>query len=251
MMGDIFGDGDEDERPVHEVALDGFYIGKYPVTQGQWEKVIGEMTISEDDSISKHLEEMLNELNGKDKIEYNLTPVINVSWEDAQRFLKKLNTMSKRKYEFRLPTEAEWEYAARSGGRRERYAGGNDIEKVAWSCIQSMELSSFGHESLGPLPVFYGGQAQPVGTKHPNGLGIFDMSGNVKEWCQDWYCAYSSETQNNPKGPSSGSERILRGGSWRCFFGDNKRLCRTVCRLLAGPQRKQDDIGFRVAKSLR
>ena len=112
MMGDIFGDGDDDEKPVHEVRLDEFYIGKYPVTQGQWKKIMGDNP--------SYFEE-----GGDD-------PVESVSWDDAQEFIGKLTEMNDGRYGFRLPTEAEWEYAARSGGKKERYAGGNDIDAVAW-----------------------------------------------------------------------------------------------------------------------
>ena len=134
-------------------------------------------------------------------------PVESVTWDDAKEFIRKLN--GKSGYTFRLPTEAEWEYAARSGGKAEKYAGGSDIDAVAW----------YGSNS--------GKSTHPVGTKAPNGLGIYDMSGNVWQWCEDVYDenAYKKHQRNNPVSTSGGSSRVLRGGSWsrdatwvRCTF---------------------------------
>lgn len=123
-------------------------------------------------------------------------PVESVSWNDAQDFISRLNSRTGKRY--RMPTEAEWEYAARSGGKREKYAGGNDVDAVAW----------YGSNS--------GSRTHPVGQKQPNGLGLYDMSGNVWEWCQDWYGGsyYNQSSRDNPGGPSSGSSRVIRGGGW-------------------------------------
>lgn len=173
QMGDTFGDGDFDDKPVHEVCVDGFSIGKYEVTQGQWRKVMGSNP---------------SEFQRGDNY-----PVEQVSWDDAQEFIKKLNQQSGRRY--RLPTEAEWEYAARSGGKQEKYAGGDDVDAVAWYNLISDKST------------------HPVGQKQPNGLGIYDMSGNVEEWVQDYYHFYDSERQSNPGGPSSGHSRVTRGGA--------------------------------------
>jgi len=174
MMGS--NDGDGDEKPVHEVCVDGFWMGKFEVTQGQWKKVMGN-----------------NPSNFKKGDDY---PVEEVSWYDAQEFIRKLN--SKGNGKFRLPTEAEWEYACRSGGKNEKYSGGNDIGRVAW------------YESNS------GGSTHRVGTKDPNGLGIYDMLGNVWEWVKDVYDsnAYSKHSRNNPIYTGGGSLRVLRGGSW-------------------------------------
>ncbi len=178
-MGDTVGDGEPDEKPVHEVCVSDFYLGKYEVTQKQWEKVMGS-------NPSAH------STCGPD------CPVDSVSWNMAQEYITKLNAASGKHY--RLPTEAEWEYAARSGGKDEKWAGTSDSSKLqeyAWY----YELSS------GP---------QQVGLKKANGLGVHDMSGNNWEWCQDWYSAtyYEGSPKNNPAGPDKGEKRVLRGGGW-------------------------------------
>ena len=168
--------GNLDEKPVHEVCVDGFWMGKYEVTQGEWRKIMG--------SNPSHFK------NG------DRYPVEQVSWNDAQAFIQKLNARSGQR--FQLPTEAEWEYAARSGGKNETYSGVNDVNRVAW----------YGGNS--------GNHTHEVGTKTPNGLGIYDMSGNVWEWCEDIYAsdAYSKHSRNNPIYASSGSFRVNRGGCW-------------------------------------
>lgn len=207
LMGDLFEDGDANEKPVHKVFLDNFYIGKYPVTQGQWKTLMG--------NNPSHFQLGDN------------FPVETVSWNEVQRFIKKLNEATGKNY--RLPTEAEWEYAARSGGKKEKYAGGNDVLAVA--CFDSNS----------------GGQPQPVGSKDPNGLDIYDMSGNVWEWCNDWYEAdyYSKSVDKNPKGPSYGTERVERGGSW-C---NDLWSSRTAVRSKLMPNYRNDYLGFRVVLS--
>jgi len=154
-------------------------------------------------------------------------PVEQVSWDDAQDFIKRLNSSTGLKY--RLPTEAEWEYAARSGGKKERYAGSNSPGSVAWFADNS------------------GKSTHRVGTKSPNGLGLYDMSGNVWEWCQDWYGEnyYGNSPVNNPAGPMSGSSRVFRGGS--CY--DTARVVRSAfrCRLSSGD--RYDLLGFRLVLS--
>ena len=205
MMGDIFRDGHEDEDPVHEVVLDGFYIGKYPVTQGEWEAVMGDTPSYKGDDY----------------------PVENVSWDDVQGFIKALISENNDGYRFRLPTEAEWEYAARSGGKREKYAGSDDVDAVAWYDGNSENTT------------------HPVGKKLPNGLGIYDMSGNVFEWCQDWYGDYPFGSVTNPTGLSSGSDRVLRGGGWNSIA----RNCRSAFRLRGEPGNRYNDLGFRLAFS--
>jgi formylglycine-generating enzyme required for sulfatase activity len=150
-------------KPEPEVCVDSFLIGKYEVTQALWQAVMGS-----------------NPANFKNGADY---PVEMVSWDDSQVFLRKLN--NKTGMHFRLPTEAEWEYACRSGGNNEQYCGGNDAGSVAWYRDNS------------------GDKTHRVGTKSPNGLGIYDMSGNVWEWCSDRY-----------NRASSGSRRVTRGGSW-------------------------------------
>ena len=210
-MGDTFGDGNRDEKPVHEVCVDDFYLGKYEITQRQWEKVMGRIP---------------SFFRGKDN------PVEMVTWNDAQRFIERLNSQSIRKY--RLPTEAEWEYAARSGGKREKYSG------------TSLE------GELGQYAWYYatpGNQTHPVGQKKPNGLGLYDMSGNVWEWCADWYDAhyYQKSPKDNPRGPVNGEFRVLRGGSWYSL----PRYVRAASRIWYGPAGWNYTIGFRLASPAR
>lgn len=165
----------DEEKPAHEVTLSDYYIGQTEVTQALWEAVMGS--------------------NPSDSKGGNL-PVERVSWDDCQVFIQKLNQLTGK--QFRLPTEAEWEYAAR-GGRKSRgykYAGGNNIDSVAWCDGNS------------------GNETHPVATKQANELGIYDMSGNVLEWCSDWCDGYQSSSQSDPQGPSSGFYRVGRSGSY-------------------------------------
>ncbi len=175
MMGS--NNGNHDEKPVHKVCVDDFWMGKYEVTQGQWEKLMK--------SNPSHFKK------GNDY------PVEQVSWGDAQEFIDKLNAQSGKNKNYRLPTEAEWEYACRASGSG-KYCGGDDSDALAWYRSNS------------------GGTTHPVEKKQANAFGLYDMSGNVWEWCADWYGAnyYSSSSQDNPTGPVSGSGRVVRGGSW-------------------------------------
>lgn len=197
-----------DEMPVHEVCLDGYWIGKFEVTQGQWKIIMG----SNPSKFS----------NCGDNC-----PVERVSWKDAKAFIRKLNSRSNG-VTFSLLSEAQWEYAARSGGKNEKYSGGNDIEKVGW----------YGSNS--------GNKTHRVGTKSPNGLGIYDMSGNVREWCEDTYSksAYSQHSRNNPIYTGSGSERVLRGGCWGIGAG----YCRATDRDRWPASLGFDHMGFRVLR---
>ena len=153
-------------------------------------------------------------------------PVEDVSWNDCQTFISKLNSLTGQ--HFRLPTEAEWEFAARGGNRSQgyQYSGSNTIGDVAWA-----EYSS--------------SKTHPVGTKQANELGIYDMSGNVQEWCQDWYGSYSSSAQTNPTGPTSGSYRVNRGGSWYSGYRD----CRSADRNINYPDDRCGLIGLRLVLS--
>ena len=152
-------------------------------------------------------------------------PVECVSWGDCQEFIQKLNRLTGRN--FRLPTEAEWEFACRGGNnsRGYKYSGSNNLGSVAWYDDNS------------------GGQTHPVGTKAPNELGIFDMSGNVWEWCSDWYANYTANSQTNPKGPLSGSYRVRRGGSWFSYA----RICRSSSRNNNHPTNRTHALGLRLA----
>ena len=180
-----------DEGPVHEVQLDGFWLGKYEVTQGQWVKLMGSNHQGEFQKYQKSV---------------GVTPWVSLkkggnypvelSWVDTQEFIEKLNNLGPASHKFRLPTEAEWEYAARSGGKAELYAGGNNVDAVAW-----YEKNS-GHTT------------HPVGTKSPNGFGLYDMSGNVWELCQDVANegGYKKHPRYNPIN-KNGEGHIIRGGS--------------------------------------
>ncbi len=203
-----------DEIPVHSVTLSDYYIGKFEVTQGLWEKVMG-TTIHE-----QRIKAGYSFTNGVGS-DY---PMYYVNWEEAQEFCTRLGQLTGKNYA--LPTEAQWEYAARGGvkSRGYKYSGSNTIGNVAWYSDNS---SSSTH---------------PVATKQPNELGLYDMSGNVWEWCSDWYGSYSSESQSNPTGPSTGSYRVLRGGSWSSYA----RICRVSSRNSSYPSNRNFVNGFRV-----
>lgn len=195
----------DDEKPTHVVTLSSFYIGKFEVTQEEWEAVMG---------------------SNPSYIIGAKRPVEDVSWNDCQTFIEKLNKLTG--FFFRLPTEAEWEYAARGGNcsKGYRYAGSNSLKYVAWYYDNSY------------------GETQDVGTKFPNELGLYDMSGNVMEWCQDWYGEYESTNQVNPKGPSTGSSHVIRGGS--SFLRESH--CTVSSRLRFSEGDDSDfHLGFRLA----
>lgn len=205
------GGADDRENPAHEVTVSGFAIGKYPVTQALWEAVMGENPSMFEGNSSR--------------------PVESVSWEDCREFIEELNARlglpDASGRSFRLPTEAEWEYAARGGNRSRgyRYSGSDDIGEVAWYDRNSSN-----------------GTTHPVGEKGPNELGVYDMSGNVWEWCGDWYGNYPSEAERDPTGPSSGSSRVLRGGSW----DGNARGCRVSYRYYSPPGSGSRNFGLRL-----
>jgi sulfatase modifying factor 1 len=208
QMGDVFGDGYPNEKPVHDVCVGDFYMGKHEVTQRQWRTIMGS-----NPSCSENC--------GDD------CPVECVSWNDAQDFISRLNQRTGKK--FRLPTEAEWEYAARSGGKREKWAGTSnesDLGDYAWVKDNSE------------------GTTHSVGQKKPNGLGFFDLTGNVWEWCQDWYDEnyYQRSPRDNPGGPASGGQRVLRGGSWLTLA----RNARAAYRYGLDPGDRYDFGGFRL-----
>jgi formylglycine-generating enzyme required for sulfatase activity len=210
MMGAMEDDAraNANEKPAHEVTLTyDYYMGQTEVTQGLWKAVMGS-----DNNPST--------MKGDD------LPVNNVLWGDARAFVYKLNQMTG--LSFDLPTEAEWQFAARGGNRSKGYlyAGSDNVRDVAWYSSNS------------------GGVTHTVETKQPNELGIYDMSGNVFEWCSDWYSSssYSSSSQTNPQGPSSGSARVLRGGSWN----SNASCCHVANRNGGNPSHTRYDYGFRV-----
>ena len=209
-------DCDDDEENVRRVTVDGFYIGMLEVTQAQWEKVMGTSVYQQ-----------RNKANPDWSI-YGIGddyPMYYVSWEEAMEFCRQLSAKTGRNYT--LPTEAQWEYAARGGSKNDRtkYAGSNYISDVAWYNGNSYSST------------------HKVGSKRANALGIYDMSGNVWELCKDWGTSpYSSYDTNNPTGPSSGSYRVSRGGSWY----NSASGCRVAYRDSYSPGNRYSNLGFRV-----
>ena len=197
-------DAYDDEKPTHQVTLSSYSIGKTEVTQALWQAVMG---------------------SNPSYFKGSNLPVEEVSWEDCQTFIRKLNALTGKN--FRLPTEAEWEFAARGGNnsRGYKYSGSNTLSNVAWYDDNSSD------------------KTHPVATKAPNELGIYDMSGNVWEWCSDWKGAYSSSSQYNPTGSNTGSNRVVRGGS--CYR--NARNCRVSFRCYGAPTRRNGNLGLRLA----
>ena len=192
------------ERPQHAVTVSDFYIGDFEVSQALWKDVMG---------------------SNPSSFQGNNRPVENVSWEDCQKFIAKLNQMTGKK--FRLPTEAEWEYAARGGSKSKgyKYAGSNNIGDVAWYYNNS------------------NGETHNIGKKAANELGLYDMSGNVWEWCSDRSGNYSASAQTDPTGSATGSDRMCRGGGKGSKAGD----CRVAARNLAEPDLRIENLGLRLA----
>ncbi|GHT20298.1 hypothetical protein AGMMS4957_06770 [Bacteroidia bacterium] len=205
-------DADSDEQPAHEVTLSSYAIGKYEVTQKLWQDVMGS-----NPSLFK----------GDD------LPVECVSWKDVQTFLDKLNLQTGKTY--RLPTEAEWEYAARGGNKSKgyKYSGSNTLNDVAWYVENSYDLGKGTHA---------------VGKKRPNELGIHDMSGNVWEWCSDWYDYYSGDAQTDPVGDTEGlsESHVNRGGA----RDESTKYCRVSSRGTNRPTMRDSSLGFRLVLSL-
>lgn len=204
MMGSDDADAEDDEKPVHQVTLSDYYIGQTEVTQALWTAVMG---------------------SNPSYIKGDNLPVENVTWYDCQEFVGILNKITGEN--FCLPTEAQWEFAARGGNYSKgyKYSGSNDIDAVAWYKASS------------------GGKTRVVGITQANELGIYDMSGNVNEWCNDWYGPYSSVAITDPAGPSSGSNRVNRGGCW----GNNASYCRCTIRFGYRPTSTGDALGLRLA----
>lgn len=196
------------EYPSHEVTLWGYYISQTEVTWEQWLAVTDGDVAGFDGDLH--------------------SPVVNVNLFDCCRFVDRLTELTGKV--FRMPTEAEWEFAARGGeaGVRLLFAGSNEADEVAWYSENS------------------GGRTHTVATKAPNSLGLYDMSGNVLEWCQDFYYNYSSEAQVNPVGPESGYTNVVRGGGW----GWDRMSCRVTCRDSYDPHERANDLGFRIAMNM-
>ncbi len=197
-------DAESDEKILHQVTLSPYYICKYEVTQDLWTFVMG--------SNPSHFKGARQ-------------PVEDITWNDSQLFIEKLNALTNKT--FRLPTEAEWEFAARGGNLSKgyKYAGSNKASDVAWHRNNS------------------GNSPHDVGQKEPNELGLYDMSGNVYEWCQDWKGPYSRESQTNPTGPEEGTYRVNRGGRWCGSIG----ACRTSDRSMSAPDYHFYHLGMRLA----
>jgi formylglycine-generating enzyme required for sulfatase activity len=204
-------DGDSREQPVHQVTISQpFYLETYAVTQGQWEAVMGANP---------------SEFRGGRNL-----PVEQVSWEDAQELIRRLNAQEGGT-RYRLPTEAEWEYACRAGSQL-AYSFGDD----------PAQLDTYGWYSLNS-----GGMTHPVGQRRPNAWGLYDMHGNVWEWMQDRYGNYAPDPVTDPQGPASGSDRVIRGGSWSRDAG----LCRSAFRYFAEPGGRFVYLGFRLLRTAR
>ena len=204
----------ENEKPVHRVSVTDFYLAKYEVTLGQYRKLMGVYP------------PMYNGVDYGNKY-CDDCPVVTLSWDDAQEFIKKLNARDHKNY--RLPTETEWEYAARGGkyAKGKKYPGSDKLNTVAW----------FGKKN---------GTTSPVGQKQPNELGIYDLAGNVSEYCADWYGEdyYKGIIDVvNPKGPATGKVRVMRGGS----YFDEGDACRSVTRSTVDPKVRKWNYGFRLA----
>ena len=231
-------DAGESEKPAHSVTLSDYYIGKFEVTVGLFRTFIDETNyITDADKEGQSYVwtgsswEKKNGVNWRCDAKGNVRnssednyPVIHVSWNDANAFSEWLT--GKIGLIFRLPTEAEWEYAARGGNKSNgyKYSGSNTIDNVAWYWDNIDKMT------------------YPVGKKSPNELGIYDMSGNVWEWCYDWYGSYSTDSQTDPTGPSSGSHRVNRGGGW----SGHAKYCRVSDRYYYSPSKRGSNLGFRL-----
>ncbi|MFC2150906.1 formylglycine-generating enzyme family protein [Bacteroidota bacterium] len=234
--------GDDDTKPVHSVSLDDFYISKYEVTVSQFEMFINETGYNTDPEVDgysyiinkKEIWEKRKKINWRHNVKGEMRtadtynhPVIHVSWRDVNAYCRWISKKTGIKY--RLPTEAEWEYTARGGNKSKGYdyAGSNNISDVAWYRDNS------------------GDETHPVGQKQPNELGIYDMTGNVWEWCSDWYdkSYYKKSPQINPQGPEYGSYHILKGGSLGSGIENSKNIIRSQGK----PASRGGHTGFRIA----
>lgn len=209
--------GNSDQSPIHEVEItEGYYLGKYEVTQSQWYQIMGYQP-----SYFKPLS------NG------NGYPVEQISWIDIQTFIDRLNEIEGVDV-YRLPTEAEWEYAAQGGAQSSgfTYSGSNNVIDVAW-------YSSISNS-----------RTKEVGTKAPNELGLYDMSGNVWEWCNDWYSEdyYSISTRRNPLGPEFGTEKVIRGGSYASIISPSVFSLEVTNRFKNSPTDRSTNMGFRLRR---
>ncbi len=198
-----------DEKPVHRVEITRpFYLGVYPVTQAEWKKVMG---------------------SNPSSFKGDRNPVETISWDDCQKFIKNLNSMEKTD-SYRLPTEAQWEYACRAGSEGKWCFGDNESELVKYAWYDKVS----------------GNETHPVGELKPNAWGLYDMHGNVWDWCEDYYGSYPSGSVTDPTGPSSGSYRVGRGGSWDYYVED----CRSAYRNYLSPEFRSSNLGFRLLRTV-
>ena len=206
MMGSDAPNAEADEQPVHKVSLSDYYIGQTEVTQHLWQAVMGSG-------------------NNPSATKGNNLPVTNITWNEAQTFVERLCELTGMR--FRLPTEAEWEYAARGGQKSKgyTYAGSDDIDEVGWYNGNSSN------------------KTHAVGQKQPNELGIFDMTGNVWEYCSDWHMPYSAQAQTNPTGAATGEKHVLRGG---CYHYDSKNCTNTNRHSYYTPDKGGASTGLRI-----
>ena len=233
-MGDLQGHGHSNEKPVHEVRLSAFAIGRYPITVVEYLRFV--------DATGSHYPEWLETGNkyhletGTDKhyrqagvsLDNREHPVVGITWENAAAYCQWLSEQTGEQY--RLPTEAQWEYACRAGSGAE-YCFGSDAGQLG-------DYAWYRKNAEGRL--------HDVGQKQPNAWGLYDMHGNVWEWVEDWYDVYSDDAQVDPSGPESGSSRVFRGGGWRDVAED----CRSSIRDHGGPRYRDFDLGFRLARTV-
>ena len=234
-MGDLWGDGDKDEQPVHAVTVSDFEMSKYEITNHQFCAFLNAQGNREEDGVTwlDIQSGLIEERDGRfvPKSGFENHPVIEVSWYGAKAFAEWIGG--------RLPTEAEWEYAARAGGQKLKYPNGNSLTH------DDANFSGTGGRDQW-------GRTSPVGSFPPNALGLYDMAGNVWEWCADWFDAeyyrtFKNSTARNPKGPGNGTARVLRGGSWVDVPGD----LRCADRSRSYPSYRDIDVGFRCIQDVR
>ena len=242
----------DDEKPVHKVTLtNGYWIGKYPVTQAQWNALVSAMDVSFDNGRPEAFFSSNgiggNLVSGMDTSDF---PMENISWKDCTALVDALNKADPEGWRWSLPTEAQWEFAARGGNKSRGYAysGSNDMDAVGWYYENSGKKKLY--DSEWDLDKLEGNQCRPHPVKEKdigNELGIVGMSGNVWEWCNDWYDEhyYSTSPTEDPQGPASGGSRVLRGGGWI----SRARNCRSVYRNWFSPDRRGDEYGLRLCCS--
>ena len=254
QMGDVFSDVASNEKPVHKVCVDDFYMVRYEVTLGEFRRFVketGYRTEAEKQdgchTWSGKGEEKKKEFNWQNTNfpQTERDPVICVSWNDTHEYIKWLNKKDGMRY--RLPTEAEWEYAARSGGKAYKYSWGNNgpSDNIADDKTKRELLGKTDEQGYNDGYEF----TSPVGSFKPNELGLYDMSGNVSEWVADWFDKkyYSISPKNNPQGPIAGECKALRGGSWNPLL----QLFQTTTRLCSDPGARGAWLGFRLAHPVK